>query len=81
MAKDNKFFEGLRDAMLEGLDALRAGKPLTTRVGMLGRNITVPKAEAWLYKNPVALKMVMEGIEDAKAGRLSDGPNIEGTRR
>ncbi len=31
MAKDNEFFEGLHNAMAEGLDALRKGKPLTTR--------------------------------------------------
>lgn len=31
MSKDNEFFEGLHNAMAEGLDALREGKPLTTR--------------------------------------------------
>ncbi len=36
----------------------------------------VPAPEAWLYKNPEALAMVMEGLEDAKAGRLSDGPDL-----
>jgi len=30
-AKKNEFFEGLRDAMAEGLDALQKGKVLTTR--------------------------------------------------
>ena len=36
----------------------------------------VPAREAWLYKNPEAIRMVMEGIEDAKAGRLTDGPDL-----
>ena len=38
---------------------------------------TVPQREAWLYKNPEALRAVMEGLEDAKAGRLSAGPDLE----
>jgi len=37
----------------------------------------VPTREAWLYKNPEAMRMVMEGIEDAKAGRLTNGPDLE----
>lgn len=42
---------------------------------------TVPHREAWLYKNPEALKAVMEGLEDAKAGRLSAGPDLEAGRK
>jgi hypothetical protein len=30
----------------------------------------VPINEAWLWKNKVALKKVMEGIEDVQAGKL-----------
>jgi putative transcriptional regulator len=29
--KSNPFFRGIRDAMVEGLEALREGRPLTTR--------------------------------------------------
>lgn len=37
----------------------------------------VPELESWLYNNPEALQMVMEGIEQAKNGQLIDGPNLE----
>ena len=32
----------------------------------------VPAREAWLYKNPEALKAVLEGLADVKAGRVYD---------
>lgn len=32
--------------------------------------VKIPAKEAWLYKNPQALKQVKEGIEDALAGRV-----------
>ncbi len=38
----------------------------------------VPAREAWLYKNPKALAAVLEGLEQAKAGNLVDGPDLEG---
>ncbi len=31
---------------------------------------TVPEKEAWLYKNPKALKSVMKGLQDAKEGKI-----------
>lgn len=37
----------------------------------------VPEAELWLHKNPKAIKMVMEGIQDARNGNLVDGPDLE----
>ena len=36
----------------------------------------IPEPEAWLYKNPNALRMVMEGIEEARAGNLTEGPDL-----
>lgn len=30
----------------------------------------VPEAEAWLWRNPVALAMVQSGIEDSRDGRI-----------
>ena len=36
----------------------------------------VPAREAWLYKNPEALKAVREGIEDARAGRFAETPDL-----
>ena len=38
--------------------------------------VPLPKytRESWLFKNPEALAMVMEGIEQAKEGKLGAGP-------
>ncbi len=36
----------------------------------------VPEPELWLHKNAKAIKMVMEGIEDARKGNLVDGPDL-----
>ena len=36
----------------------------------------VPAREAWLYKNPKALKAVRDGIEDARAGRFAETPDL-----
>ena len=33
------------------------------------KTITVPEDEAWLWQNPEALAMVMEGIEQSKNGK------------
>ena len=32
------------------------------------RTVVVPEDEAWLWENPTALGMVLEGIEQSKAG-------------
>ena len=32
----------------------------------------VPEREAWLYQNPEALKAVLEGLADSRAGRVHD---------
>ena len=37
----------------------------------------VPAREAWLFKNPEAMRRVMAGIEDAKAGRMTEGPDLK----
>ena len=37
----------------------------------------VPEREAWVYKNPQAIKMVLEGIEEANAGKLGMGPDLD----
>jgi hypothetical protein len=34
--------------------------------------IEVSARDHWIYKNPKALSSLMEGIEDAKAGRIKD---------
>jgi hypothetical protein len=30
----------------------------------------VPEKEAWLYKNPKALKSVIQGLQDAREGKI-----------
>lgn len=37
---------------------------------VLDPQVTIPAAEAWLYKNPEALKGVCRGLEEAKAGKF-----------
>ncbi len=37
---------------------------------------TVPAREAWLFKNPAALSVVLEGLEQARKGQLSKGPDM-----
>ena len=61
MAKENEFFDGLREAMTEGLAALKSGKALTTR------EVTLPEAPkpmspgeiADLRKNKVGVSQVV----------------------
>ena len=37
----------------------------------------VPARESWLYKNPEALRMVMEGMDQASAGELAGHPDMK----
>lgn len=37
----------------------------------------VPMHEAWLYENETALSLVRDGLADAQAGRLTDGPDMD----
>jgi hypothetical protein len=34
--------------------------------------IEVPAKEHWIYKNPAALALLVQGVEDAKAGCIKD---------
>lgn len=36
----------------------------------------IPEREAWLYDNPTALGAVRRGLKQAKARKLSKGPNL-----
>ena len=38
---------------------------------------TVPAREAWLYENPKALASVRKGLEQARAGHRSKGPDLD----
>jgi hypothetical protein len=50
--------------------------PVGEGVVQVMRAEAVPEREAWVYKNPAALRMVSDGIAQAKAGQLSDGPDL-----
>jgi hypothetical protein len=39
--------------------------------------VTVPAREAWLWKNPKALAMVMRGLKDAREGKFVKGPDLK----
>ena len=45
----------------------------TNRMGqiVLDPQVTIPASEVWLFKNPEALALVMQGLSDAKQGRVS----------
>lgn len=38
--------------------------------------VTVPANEAWLWQNKQALAMVREGLDEARAGRHADAPDL-----
>jgi len=37
----------------------------------------VPAREAWLYKNPKALEAVRAGVEEARASRFAEAPDLK----
>ncbi|HUS44911.1 MAG TPA: hypothetical protein VM219_02635 [Phycisphaerae bacterium] len=37
----------------------------------------VPAREVWLYKNAKALEAVRAGIEEARAGRFAEAPDVK----
>ena len=39
----------------------------------------VPSREAWLYKNARALEAVRGGLEEARAGRFAEAPDLAGS--
>lgn len=40
----------------------------------------IPEREAWLYQNPKALASVRRGLEQAREGRLTKGPDLRRAR-
>ena len=56
-------------ALAKGVDSFIASKDKNGRI-TLEPMVSIPARELWLYQNKKALKMVMDGIEDAKAGRV-----------
>jgi hypothetical protein len=52
-------------------------KEIAAGVIQLIKAEAVPQPEVWLHRNPQAIKMVMEGIAQARRGELSDGPDLD----
>jgi hypothetical protein len=40
----------------------------------LKRAVTIPVNEEWLFRNPKALDLVLRGLEEARAGKVSATP-------
>jgi hypothetical protein len=72
--------------MVDGKGRVTLGKEfagrlvIVTQVGVGTLQVTraeaVPERESWLYKNPEALRMVLEGTEQARGGQFTDGPDL-----
>lgn len=45
------------------------------------RLVEVPAREAWLHRNKKAMTSVKQGLVDAKARRISHGPDLDNDRR
>ena len=41
----------------------------------------IPESEAWLYENPKALSAVRRGLQQARAGKLVDGPSMFASKK
>jgi len=56
-----------------GLPKARIYKVYRNALGqlILDPQVTIPAYEQWLFKNKKAAKMVQEGLEDAREGRLA----------
>ena len=37
----------------------------------------LPNREIWLWRNPTAIGMVLQGIDEAKAGEFVSGPDLD----
>lgn len=41
----------------------------------------IPEQEAWLYRNPVALEMVRQGLDQARRREPGRAPNVDRARK
>ena len=42
---------------------------------MLEPGAEIPANESWIYENPKTLKLIQNGIKEAKAGKLKNRPS------
>jgi hypothetical protein len=57
-------------ALAKGVDSFVASKDKNGDI-ILKPMVSIPARELWLYQNKKALKMVMDGIEAAREGRVT----------
>lgn len=62
------------------LGAAAAGRTVQIEETADGFNVrfcrVIPESEAWLWENEAALKRVLQGIAEAKAGKLADDVDL-----
>ena len=58
--------------LLNNIDGFKAHINYSTSEIKLTPTVSIPHNELWLYKNPEALKSVLKGIEEAKAGKVKN---------
>ena len=56
--------------LLNNIDGFKTYINYATSEIKLIPTVSIPHNELWLYKNPEALKSVLKGIEEAKAGKV-----------
>ena len=58
--------------LLNNVDGFKTHINPSTGEIKLTPTVSIPHNELWLYKNPDALKSVLKGMEEAKAGKTKD---------
>ena len=74
-----KALESLREILGNRLDASVRFGVYVNDAGqvLLSPEVSVPMHELWLYRNPDALKMVVNGLEEAGESKLIDLGSFE----
>ncbi len=62
----------LEQLNLNNVDGFKAQINHLTGEIKLTPTVSIPHNELWLYKNPEALKSVLRGMEEAKAGKVKN---------
>lgn len=62
-------------SLASGASCFKAYKDEKGRI-ILEPQVEVPVIEAWLWKNPVAMKAVQKGLKDSADGKLVDRGNF-----
>jgi len=71
--------ESLKEILGDQLDAAVRFGIYVNDAGqvLLTPEVSVPMHEAWLYRNPQALKKVVKGLEEAREGKFIDLGSFE----